>query len=77
MHEIINTFELANEGMNCLRNNLGDVRAEAFIAMILREQFDYTQWRHDFFDKMAPGEFAQKAFEYEEEHPYTGKAIRL
>lgn len=38
---------------------------------------DYTQWRHEFFDKMAPGEFGEKALEYEKEHPYTGNAVRL
>jgi len=33
------------DGMNVLRDNLGKVDAERFIALILREPFDYTAWR--------------------------------
>ncbi|MCL2839408.1 MAG: hypothetical protein FWE05_01430 [Defluviitaleaceae bacterium] len=33
------------EGMKMLLNNLGRVDAERFIALIIREPFDYTVWR--------------------------------
>jgi len=33
------------DGMNVLRDNLGKVDAERFVALILREPFDYTAWR--------------------------------
>lgn len=45
--------------------------------MIRREKFDYTKWRQEYFDSMAPGEFQQKALEYAQNHPYTGDAERL
>ena len=71
---VLNTFELAEAGMNCLTEKFGVVGAEAFIALILREKLDYTKWRRDFYDAMKPGEFHDNALAYAEEHPYTGNA---
>ena len=34
---------LRNEGMRVLAENLGWVEAERFIALMLREPFDYTE----------------------------------
>ena len=73
----MNTFELADAGMDCLTEWFGVVGAEAFIAMILREKLDYTKWRNTFYGKMQPGEFHKKALDYAESHPYTGEAPRL
>jgi len=36
-------------GMETLSNTLGMVEAERFITLILREQFDYTQWQKDLY----------------------------
>ena len=33
------------DGMNVLREKLGNVDAERFIMLILREPLDYTAWR--------------------------------
>jgi len=33
------------EGMNALLEKLGRVDAERFVALLLREPFDYTIWR--------------------------------
>ena len=68
------TFELADAGMACLTERFGTVGAEAFIALILREKLDYTQWRRNFYGTMKPGEFHDKALAYAKEHPYTGNA---
>ena len=40
-------------------------------------EFGYTEWQHQYFDEMTSGEFAQKALEYAEKHPYIGNAERL
>lgn len=37
--------ELRMEGFRALSGALGDVKAERFITLILREPFDYTQWQ--------------------------------
>lgn len=73
----INTFELADEGMNCLTAHFGIIGAEEFIAMVLREKLDYTKWRKTYYDAFTPDEFHQKAVAYAKEHPYTGNAERL
>lgn len=73
----LSSIELMNEGMQCLIEEMGVVKAEEFISLILRERFDYTQWQRAFFDKMAPGEFGKEAAAYARNHPYTGDAERL
>ena len=64
-------------GMKALTEKLGAIDAQRFISIIRRERFDYTEWRQEYFDSMAPGEFQQKALEYAQNHPYTGDAERL
>jgi hypothetical protein len=34
-------------GMQCLRNNLGELESEIFIATIKAEDFNYTDWRQN------------------------------
>ena len=57
----VSNFELADACMKCLTEQFGEVGAEAFIAMILREKLDQAKWRRAFYDKMQPGEFHQEA----------------
>lgn len=35
------------EAMKALISALGEVDAERFITLVSRDNFDYTQWRHD------------------------------
>ena len=72
-----NNIELMNDGMQCLIQEMGVVKAEEFISLILREKFDNTKWQRAYFDKMAPGEFGKEAAAYARTHPYTGNAERL
>jgi hypothetical protein len=37
--------QLRLDGMKALYDQLGIVEAERFISVLLREKFDYTQWR--------------------------------
>ncbi|QEP44604.1 hypothetical protein D5085_16575 [Ectothiorhodospiraceae bacterium BW-2] len=39
--------EIRLRGMELLANGLGEVEAERFIALMMREPFDYTQWRQN------------------------------
>ena len=68
-----NMTELKNRGMKCLVDQLGIVDAEAFISIVIREQFDYTEWQKEYYDQMSPNEFMEKAYQYAIEHPYQGK----
>ncbi|GHV53650.1 hypothetical protein FACS1894216_12040 [Synergistales bacterium] len=47
MSAISNTPAIMTAGMKCLRDSLGVVEAEIFIANIKQEHFDYTEWRRD------------------------------
>lgn len=46
----MSTEELMDRGMRCLVEKLGVVNAERFIAAVLRERFDYTEWQRARFD---------------------------
>jgi hypothetical protein len=54
---------LRNEGMRVLINKLGNVEAERFISLILREPFDYTEWQRGLFDHMSVEELSSAAME--------------
>ena len=42
---IMTDSELKTQGYKLLVEAFGDVNAERFIALTLREPFDYTEWR--------------------------------
>ena len=72
-----NAVEILDQGFAGLVENLGVVDAEHFIALIKRDNFDYTVWQREYFDAKTPEEISKEASEYEESHPFTGNAIRL
>ena len=41
----MNEAVLMKTGMKALIEELGEVDAERFISVLLRESFDYTEWR--------------------------------
>jgi hypothetical protein len=43
--------------METLSRELGIVDAERFITLILREPFDYTEWRRDLYKDVPLDEF--------------------
>ena len=52
---------LRDEGMKILVNKLGQVEAERFISLIIREPFDYTEWQRDLFNNMSVKELSNMA----------------
>ena len=68
-----NAIKILDQGFACLVENMGVVDAEYFISLIKRDDFDYTVWQREHFDKMKSGEFAAKASAYADSHPYMGK----
>jgi Ran GTPase-activating protein (RanGAP) involved in mRNA processing and transport len=55
---------LKNTGMKILVEKLGKVEAERFIALVMREPFDYTKWQRDVFKGMSVKEISEAAMEY-------------
>lgn len=70
---MVNAIEVLDQGFACLVENMGVIDTEYFISLIKRDDFDYTVWQREYFDKMESGEFAAKASAYANSHPYTGK----
>ena len=63
-----NTLEIMNEGMNCLLKELGVIKTEQFISVLIREQFDYTKWQQNLFENMGVEELNEAAAKYAEEN---------
>ena len=42
---------IKTEGMKALHDKLGKVDAERFVYLLLREPFDYTEWRSSLQDE--------------------------
>ena len=52
------------DGMRILAEHLGIVEAERFVTLILREPFDYTEWRQNLFDGVPLEKFLDDAKSY-------------
>ncbi len=49
----MNTIDIMDRGMRCLLENLGTIETERFIAVLIRERFDYTKWRQTVLDNIS------------------------
>ncbi|MBE6898954.1 MAG: hypothetical protein E7475_08140 [Ruminococcaceae bacterium] len=72
-----NTAEVLERGMDVLLEQLGPVEAERFIAVIIRERFDYTKWRRNLFGNASVEEINTAAAEYGASHPFTPKRAQI
>ena len=52
---------LRKDGMRILSDGLGLVEAERFVALLVREQFDYTQWQENLYADTPIEELCEKA----------------
>jgi hypothetical protein len=64
--------EIRVKGGQILAQYLGDIEMERFIALILREPFDYTQWRRDIDTDESIEDISRKAMDLRRKK--TGKA---
>ena len=71
---MVNAIDILDQGFACLVDNMGVINAEYFISLIKRDDFDYTVWQREYFDRLKSREFAAKASTYADSHPYTGNA---
>jgi hypothetical protein len=53
--------EVRIRGLRALVAALGTVDAERFIALVLREPFDYTQWQRPLWTEKSVDEISQAA----------------
>lgn len=67
---MMNDTILLNEGMKYLSEKLGILEAERFIALVLREPFDYTKWRkNNLLPEMSVKEISKLAQQYCDANP--------
>ena len=55
--------ELKIKGIEILTSELGDVDAEKFISLLLREPFDYTKWQRNLFKDISVEELSKQAMD--------------
>ena len=65
------TAAVMDEGITVLLKNLGVLDTELFISTLLKESFDYTEWRQEHFSAIDidPSEFNKQAVEYDKNNP--------
>ena len=56
--------EIRVNGIAALIASLGEVQAERFISLILREPFDYTQWQQTLWDDAELESLSRMAMEH-------------
>ena len=72
-----NQAEILNDGVEWLRQKFGDVGTELFISLVIREKFDYTKWRRQFFGEKTVSEINEDAAEYSRNHPFIPQKPQL
>jgi len=53
--------EIKINGYKALVKALGEVQAEKFIALTMREPFDYTKWQRNLLDNLSVEEISSAA----------------
>lgn len=61
--------EVRIHGLRALVDSLGPVEAERFIALILREPFDYTKWQRQLWSGKNVEEISKAAMELRNASP--------
>ncbi|MBQ9348040.1 MAG: hypothetical protein IJT94_12010 [Oscillibacter sp.] len=67
-----NTIQVIDRGLKCLSEGLGGRETEIFISTLLREGFDYTEWRRNMVNSIIThedmAEFVERAGEKAQFH---------
>lgn len=58
--------ELRINGITALIAALGEVQAERFISLVLREPFDYTQWQRQLWQDKSLEELSTMAMRHKQ-----------
>jgi hypothetical protein len=70
MTDNMQTSAIRTAGMKLLRENLGLIETEIFIAAVKDDRFDYTEWRREnLFEDITPDELIKNAAEFTRDHP--------
>jgi len=64
--------EIKLQGLEALINALGEVQAERFISLILREPFDYTVWQRKLWSEKSVEEISSLAMQSRRKQQNSG-----
>jgi len=64
----VQTSAIMSAGMKVLRETLGIIEAEIFIANIKNPGFDYTKWRENLWEDISLQELLKRAVKAEEKY---------
>lgn len=56
--------EIKEKGLKVLVENLGDLDAEKFISLIIKDPFDYTEWQGGLWRGETVEQISQSAMNY-------------
>ena len=62
---MMNEAVLRETGMEILINRLGNVEAERFISLMIKDPFDYTKWQQDLYADLTVDEIFDRASAFE------------
>ena len=65
---MITDTEIKLQGIEALINALGEVQAERFISLIMREPFDYTVWQRKLWQNKSVTEISEMAVKFRQEN---------
>ncbi len=60
--------EIKRKGFRILIEKLGDVDAEKFISLIIKEPFDYTDWQTTLWSDQTIEQVSEKAMDYKKKN---------
>jgi hypothetical protein len=61
---MITDTEIRTKGLEALINALGEVDAERFISLVMREPFDYTKWHRSLWADESVTEISKHAMQF-------------
>ncbi len=61
---MITDSEIKRKGIEVLIKELGEVEAERFITLLIREPFDYTEWQKELWKDISVKALSKEAMEY-------------
>ena len=61
---MLTDIEIRKKGLKVLIDALGNVNAEKFISLIIKEPFDYTEWQSNLWKDYSVGQISDRAMKY-------------
>ena len=61
---MLTDIEIRKKGLKVLIDALGNVNAEKFISLIIKEPFDYTEWQSTLWNDQSVNQISERAMHY-------------